>query len=268
MFCFFGKTQSDGELCAAERSCYECESCFSLDTKEICKNQKYTGPIHTEINIMLEAPPKADPTMTAQHNQLQDALKIKIKRDNNIVVRLQSGKFAIGKAAGKPYELKESTGKGGEWINKGTSKHPVYVVEMYQYEANNKGAKDPFGCTYLLGNRECETHRYLCDCGTAAAGGPCYKRHLTMYRLRDVREPVGFTLQTPRQSHRNNSSSKRQKNAAAATDDRLRYLIPAALKQKIEQNLNVVRLIVEGEADAEAGASTSTRRAKRRKTGE
>lgn len=78
MFCFFGKTQSDGELCAAERPCCECDSCFSLDTKGSCRNQKHTEPIHTEINSILGAPPKANPTicsMTAQHSQLQDVLQ-------------------------------------------------------------------------------------------------------------------------------------------------------------------------------------------------
>jgi hypothetical protein len=256
MFCFFGKTKMQGELCASERSCYECASCFSFNTKASCKNTKYTGPLHGDIDVMLDVALTRDPSLTERHSQLQNNLKDKIQSNKNIVVRLKSGEFAIGRAAGKPFILKESTGKSGDWIQKGTARHPVYVVEMCQYEVEGTSKKGQFDCTYLLGTSDCKKHRHLCDCGTTPPNPrppgwrPCYKRHVTQYRLRDVREPVGFTLQPTRHSHRNNQT----KAATKPEDDRLRYSVPPLVKQQIQQNLNIV--LAAGTPSEEGGNST------------
>lgn len=242
MFCFFGKTGCAGELCVSERSCYECASCFDFNGKSgKCRNIKYTGPIHEDTEVKLEQAAARDPELTARQNELQQNLKRKIKRNKNIVVRLKSGSWAMGKAAGPPFSLKKDTGKGEEWITKGTAKHPVWVVEMFQYEADSASkAKDQFDCTYVLGIETCD--KYLCDCGTQPPKGkqkgwaPCFKRHRSIYRLRDVREPVGFELDTPRKSHRSARS-------ADEGDGRLRYRVSDLVKQQIQQNLNAVAFV-------------------------
>ena len=153
---------------------------------------------------------KKDDVTAQRHAELQRMLKQQIKADKHVGVMLQCGGWVMGKAAGKPHPLKVASQKGSELFSKGT-----WVVEMYQYEES--------GSFLLLGREKCK--KYLCDCDCdvepslkPADWEPCFKRHKTVYRLRDVRQLVGCTLSPPRESTR--STAKRQK-AKTSKDDRL-----------------------------------------------
>ena len=92
----------------------------------------------------------------------------------------------------------------------------------------------------LLGSESCS--KYLCDCGSTppdpspAEWKPCLKRHRTLYRLRDVREPAGFVLPAARRSSRRNTKRK----AGDAAVRSLEYIVPVALQAQIQHNVNVV----------------------------
>ena len=154
MFCFVGATGCAGELQVCERACYEHAAC---------------GPLHNLI----------------------DKLKRKISTNSNIVVRMEGGDFAIGKAAGKPYKLDKQTTAASEIIRKGD-----WVVGMYEYEQSSNSSS-----TYKLGTEACSEPLVLCG---SAKG--CYKRHKAKYKLVHVREPVGFVLQPARRGRKRAAS--------------------------------------------------------------
>ena len=114
------------------------------------------------------------------------------------------------------------------------------VVELHEYSEETAAGTNSNSSTtpeYTLCTDKCS--RWLWDCGPTPptprppSWVPCFKQHRSIYRLRDVREPVGFTLSTRHKRLRRAASNAR-------TSTSLRYMLTPGLLQDIENNKNPI----------------------------
>ena len=147
---------------------------------------------------------------------------------------------------------------GTEVIN---HKSEVVVVEQYEQVEMGKPksaagrqlrrilGKPPSGLDatfFQIGGVSVELcGKWLWECGIACG---CKKRHLTVYKLRNVREPVNFTLAVPKHDGKAARRSARQQHASANQRPRTQrrceslafYMLTPKLRQEIEQGVRAV----------------------------
>ena len=225
-FCFTGASGSQGELEFTERSCYEDASCFEFETSK-CNHTRYTGPCVKDLDMQENT--NATPTTRAAFQTLAKKVKKAVKQNTNVVIRLRAddGYFCLAKATGKVRKLTSSEiDKQAKQLL--ATNHLVDVVFVWQYAEEATGSSSA-SKQYTLEAERCDQLREFCQ---------CKMQHMSVYKACCIREPIGFKLKVPddgvrlRRGKRAHGSEKQMKKLA--------YVMPAGLRQNIDNNLDPV----------------------------
>jgi hypothetical protein len=146
-----------------------------------------------------------------------------------VVIRLRAddGYFCLAKATGKVRKLTSSEiDKQAKQLL--ATNHLVDVVFVWQYAEEATGSSSA-SKQYTLEAERCDQLREFCQ---------CKMQHMSVYKACCIREPIGFKLKVPddgvrlRRGKRAHGSEKQMKKLA--------YVMPAGLRQNIDNNLDPV----------------------------
>ena len=196
--------------------------------KQKCSHTRHTGPVNSET---MSGAMKDPPVLRSAKDALLKRVKKRVKKDANVVIRLEGGAWFLGKACRKIYTLDSKNEPHKKVCSALGIKAGTEVVELLEYSESNS-SESSGGKSYHLCTAKCS--EWLWDCGPQppkkkpAGWQPCLKQHRSVYRTRDIREPVGFVLSTERKRLRRSTS--------ASAGSTLKYMLAPGTLQDIENN--------------------------------
>ena len=188
--------------------------------------QHHTGGV--KICFLCAAEAAAARTRMQQHlENLESNLAVGM----NVVLKTdeQQGSFQLGRVVKEPYTTLVRKECDGEYAGAGSR---LVDVEVYAEEkvsrrrgtGRARATARAVETDYLSRKPAGSCDKLYCKCGPAVG---CLKQHVTTFRLKQVREPIGFRLIAPR--------ARRVQSA-----EPLRYQLDDLTRQRIAASLDAV----------------------------
>ena len=181
-----------------------------------------------KICFLCAAEPAAAKTRMQQHLQ---KLESDLAAGMNVVLKTdeQQGSFQIGRIVKGPYTTLGRKELDGEYAGAGSR---LVDVEVYAEEkvlrrrGTGRVRARAMGIDYLSRKPAGSCDKLYCKCGPALG---CFKQHVTTFRLKQVREPIGFRLIAPR-----------ARRVCVQSTEPLRYQLDDLTRQRIAASLDIV----------------------------